>query len=83
MHCTCRYKESIGVSADVETAARYSVTPTKVTADLFNIQGAQAVVESDRINDHTAPEVNSLLNAVYWMYFEVFTCGETSSYIGF
>jgi hypothetical protein len=45
------------VEADPETAVFYQRLPGRVTADEFHVVGAQAVVETDRINDSTAPEV--------------------------
>jgi hypothetical protein len=47
----------LGVEADIETAVFYQRLPGRVTADEFHVVGAQAIVETDRINDSTAPEV--------------------------
>ena len=49
--------EGLAVKADVETAVFYSRLPISLTAQEFNAMGAQAVVEADRIDDSTAPEV--------------------------
>lgn len=52
-----RYKNGLGVKADEETAAAYLRYPAALTAQEFHRVGAQAIVESDRIDDATAPEV--------------------------
>jgi hypothetical protein len=53
-----RFKEGLGVPGDIETALYYSSLPAKVTSDEFQVLGAQAVVEQNRIDDRTAPEVS-------------------------
>jgi hypothetical protein len=53
-----RYKEGFGVEADEETAVFYQRLPARVTAEEFDRIGAQAIVETDRIDDSTAPQVN-------------------------
>lgn len=50
------------MSADVETAVFYHRLPSRVTAEEFHLIGAQSVVETDRIDDLTAPEVSLRLN---------------------
>lgn len=52
-----RFKNGMGVSADEETAASYLRLPAALTAQEFHRVGAQAIVETDRIDDLTAPEV--------------------------
>ena len=52
-----RYKHGLGVNVDDETAAAYLRHPASLTAQEFHRVGAQAIVESDRIDDTTAPQV--------------------------
>lgn len=52
-----RYKEGLGVEADEETAAFYQRLPARVTGEEFDRVGAQAIVEMDRIDDKTTPQV--------------------------
>jgi hypothetical protein len=52
-----RFKNGMGVSADEETAVSYLRLPAAQTAQEFHRVGAQAIVETDRIDDLTAPEV--------------------------
>ncbi len=70
-----RYREGFGVVADAETAAFYHRLPSRVTAEEFHVIGAQSVVETDRIDDNTAPEV-----CQYCQYIGIILDRETSLY---
>jgi hypothetical protein len=53
-----RYEHGIGgVISDIETAAQYSLLPADVASNAYHTVGAQPVVEADRIDDNTEPEV--------------------------
>jgi hypothetical protein len=62
-----RFKEGLDVPGDLETALYYSSLPAKVTSDEFQVLGAQAVVEQNRIDDRTAPEVSKNGWLVGWL----------------
>lgn len=46
-----------GVVKDIEAAAQYSLLPVKFAGDHFQLMGAYAIVEADRINDYTVRDI--------------------------
>jgi hypothetical protein len=53
-----RYEHGIGgVIADIETAAQYSLLPADSASHLFHTIGGQPVIEADRIDDNTEPDI--------------------------
>lgn len=59
------------MKADVETAAFYHRLPGSVTAAEFHLIGAQSVVETDRIDDNTAPEVCLQFLCTYVLIYQM------------
>ena len=52
-----RYSNGIGLIRDPETAAQYGVLASTFSSECFHKKGAQPIVESDRIDDFTEPQV--------------------------
>jgi TPR repeat protein len=52
-----RYSSGVGVTVDDETAAFYYNAAVGTASQHFHVVGGQPIVESDRIDDHTAKSV--------------------------
>lgn len=52
-----RYRHGIGVVADSETAAYYLYIAAGTASQAFHTIGGQPLMESDRLNDHTAKSI--------------------------